>query len=185
MHKLRKFRQEKKITLQQLGDVIGKPREFIYQLEKGLRPLQPPIAQKLADFLQIPIDVLYGEDSIKVSKYLYTTLQNIVSIFNQKGIKYDNYQNNEFETEIYYYDKALFPIISAISTPQKLNIKDFEVLKEITDMMIINKEQNFDFDLLNGINKFNQPPIETFNKRIDRIIELIKEYKIEIKGEEK
>jgi len=60
--KIKKHRKEKKLTLEQLGNIVGTKKEYIWQLEKNLIK-QPSgrLVQKLALALNVDSDYLLDE----------------------------------------------------------------------------------------------------------------------------
>lgn len=67
MNRLKELRQEKKLTQQELADIVAVTKRTYIYWEKGDRQIKPDKAQKLADFFEVSVGYLLGySDKIKV-----------------------------------------------------------------------------------------------------------------------
>lgn len=58
---LKKLREERKMTQQDLANAIGVDRSLIAQVERGSRLPSIPIGKKIADYFGISLDELISE----------------------------------------------------------------------------------------------------------------------------
>ena len=90
--KIKRFRNERKLTMQQLADLSGKSKGYISMLEKGInpqtkKPLEPSLEaiQSIAKALGIDLDELISdtEDVIKLPKITNDTIEKITTTVQQ------------------------------------------------------------------------------------------------------
>ena len=59
-NRLKEIRKEKRLALKELGEQVGMPNNTLSQYETGKREPKLETWQKLADFLNVPVDYLLG-----------------------------------------------------------------------------------------------------------------------------
>ena len=59
-NRLKEIRQEKRLTLEQVGKGVGLSTNAISRYERGVREPKLETWQKIADFLNVPVDYLIG-----------------------------------------------------------------------------------------------------------------------------
>lgn len=92
MNKLKELRQEKKLTQQELADIVGVSKLTILRWEKGDRQIKPDKAQQLADYFGVSVGYLLGYEAIPEYN------QFIDKIANLSGL--DEYQKLKFNLKI-------------------------------------------------------------------------------------
>jgi len=65
--RLKKLREEKKMTQAELGNKIGVSGATINRYEKGFRQPDPEMLSKIADFFDVSVDYLLGRDDDTVN----------------------------------------------------------------------------------------------------------------------
>ncbi|MEY8462150.1 helix-turn-helix transcriptional regulator [Streptococcus merionis] len=60
---IKQFREAKKMTQQELADLVGIRRETIARLEKNLYNPSLDIALKLAEIFQVPVETLFQRNT--------------------------------------------------------------------------------------------------------------------------
>ena len=134
--KIKYFRKERKLTMQQLGDLSGKTKGYISMLEKGVNPqTKKPIVpslesiQSIAKALSIDLDELISdtEDVIKLPKITNDTIEKITTTVQRL--------NKENQNKTYKYAKNLLQFQNR--TVQEVSIK--YKLKELTEIFVTEK----------------------------------------------
>lgn len=134
--KIKHFRNERKLTMQQLGDLSGKTKGYISMLEKGInpqtkKPIVPSLTtiQSIAKALSIDLDELISdtEDVIKLPKITNDTIEKITTTVQQL--------NEENQNKTYKYAKNLLQFQNR--TVQEVSIKYKP--KELTEIFVIEK----------------------------------------------
>ena len=134
--KIKYFRNERKLTMQQLGDLSGKTKGYISMLEKGVnpqtnKPIVPSLEaiQSIAKALSIDLDELISdtEDVIKLPKITNDTIEKITTTVQQL--------NEENQNKTYQYAKNLLHFQNR--TVQEVSIKYKS--KELTEILVTEK----------------------------------------------
>lgn len=134
--KIKYFRNERKLTMQQLGDLSGKTKGYISMLEKGVnpqtnKPIVPSLEaiQSIAKALSIDLDELISdtEDVIKLPKITNDTIEKITTTVQQL--------NEENQNKTYKYAKNLLQFQNR--TVQEVSIKYKP--KELTEIFVTEK----------------------------------------------
>ena len=115
MNNIKKIRLEKKMTKGEFGEMFGVSRAYIYQIENSIRPISKKVAEKISQKLNIPIDEIYGAESIKTGKLLSSSLYNLVEYFIHKEIKLEDYGDDDEHILNFEYDKELLKLLSKLS----------------------------------------------------------------------
>lgn len=63
MERLKKLRKENKITMRELGGVLGLSETAIYYYETGKREPDQATLKKLADYFNVSVDYLLGRET--------------------------------------------------------------------------------------------------------------------------
>ena len=134
--KIKYFRNERKLTMQQLGDLSGKTKGYISMLEKGVnpqtnKPIVPSLEaiQSIAKALSIDLDELISdtEDVIKLPKITNDTIEKITTTVQQL--------NEENQNKTYKYAKNLLQF-------QNRTVKEVAVKykpKQLTEIFVTEK----------------------------------------------
>ena len=134
--KIKRFRNERKLTMQQLADLSGKSKGYISMLEKGInpqtkKPLEPSLEaiQSIAKALGVDLDELISdtEDVIKLPKITNDTIEKITTTVQQL--------NEENQNKTYKYAKNLLQF-------QHRTVKEVAVKykpKQLTEIFVTEK----------------------------------------------
>lgn len=134
--KIKHYRTERKLTMQQLGDLVGKTKGYISILEKGVnpktkKPLEPSLEaiQSIAKALGVDLDELISgtEDVIKLPKITNDTIEKITTTVQQL--------NEENQSKTYKYAKNLLQFQNR--TVQEVSIEYKP--KELTEIFVTEK----------------------------------------------
>ena len=191
---LKKIRNSKGLTQQEIADYLNTSPQYIAQMENGVRKISKKFAQKLSNYFNVSIDYLLGSEAFKSAEHLNTTIFNLCDFFSNKGININNYQENDYDTLEYDFDKELLSLLKNLHNYHKITPEDISFLKLLSDM-IIEKNTNpslifqglyteplseKDKIILNNREKYI---IDTFNNKIDNLKEYLESYKIKIKDD--
>lgn len=134
--KIKQFRLEKKLTMQQLADLSGKSKGYISMLEKGInpqtqKPIEPSLEaiQSIAKSLKVDLEDLISdtEDVIRLPKLNNSVVENITDTVTKL--------NEENQNKTYQYAKNLLHF-------QNRTIKEVSVQyrpKELTEILVTEK----------------------------------------------
>lgn len=134
--KIKQFRIEKKLTMQQLADLSGKSKGYISLLEKGInpqtrKPIEPSLEaiQSIAKALNVDLEDLISdtEDVIRLPKLNNSIIKKITNITKQLNIENQN--------KTYQYAKNLLHFQNR--TVQGVSIKYKP--KELTEILVTEK----------------------------------------------
>ena len=134
--KIKQFRLEKKLTMQQLADLSGKSKGYISMLEKGInpqtqKPIEPSLEaiQSIAKSLKVDLEDLISdtEDIIRLPKLNNSLVENITDTVTKL--------NEENQNKIYQYAKNLLHFQNR--TVQEVSIKYKP--KELTEILVTEK----------------------------------------------
>ena len=134
--KIKQFRIEKKLTMQQLADLSGKSKGYISLLEKGInpqtrKPIEPSLEaiQSIAKALNVDLEDLISdtEDVIRLPKLNNLIIKKITNITKQLNIENQN--------KTYQYAKNLLHFQNR--TVQEVSIKYKP--KELTEILVTEK----------------------------------------------
>lgn len=67
--KLRRMREERGLTLQQLADAVGITKPYLWQIENGKRRLSYALAVKIASVLETTPDEVFLADELTKSEH--------------------------------------------------------------------------------------------------------------------
>ena len=139
-NRIRELRQQKHLTLQELGDKLGLANNTLSQYETGKREPKLETWQKLADFFNVAVPYLQGFSKIKN----YDELNDLSKIYEfAKKNKLDTFEEsaNFYKTENLNHFKNLYNLIEADDFQHSLgskklydiatNINDYSILDEI------------------------------------------------------
>lgn len=134
--KIKSFRKERNLTMQQLGDLAGKSKGYISILEKGInpqtkKPIEPSLdaIQNIAKALNVDLEELISdtEDIIKLPKITNDTIEKITTTVQQL--------NEENQNKTYKYAKNLLQF-------QNRTVKEVTVKykpKQLTEIFVTEK----------------------------------------------
>lgn len=134
--KIKSFRKERNLTMQQLGDLAGKSKGYISILEKGInpqtkKPIEPSLdaIQNIAKALNVDLEELISdtEDVIKLPKITNDTIEKITTTVQQL--------NEENQNKTYKYAKNLLQF-------QNRTVKEVTVKykpKQLTEIFVTEK----------------------------------------------
>lgn len=134
--KIKQFRIEKNLTMQQLADLSGKSKGYISLLEKGInpqtrKPIEPSLEaiQSIAKALNVDLEDLISdtEDLIRLPKLNNSIIKKITNITKQLNIENQN--------KTYQYAKNLLHFQNR--TVQEVSIKYKP--KELTEILVTEK----------------------------------------------
>lgn len=134
--KIKQFRIEKNLTMQQLADLSGKSKGYISLLEKGInpqtrKPIEPSLEaiQSIAKALNVDLEDLISdtEDVIRLPKLNNSIIEKITNITKQLNIENQN--------KTYQYAKNLLHFQNR--TVQEVSIKYKP--KELTEILVTEK----------------------------------------------
>lgn len=134
--KIKQFRIEKNLTMQQLADLSGKSKGYISLLEKGInpqtrKPIEPSLEaiQSIAKALNVDLEDLISdtEDLIRLPKLNNSIIKKITNITKQLNIENQN--------KTYQYAKNLLHFQNR--TVQEVSIKYNP--KELTEILVTEK----------------------------------------------
>lgn len=134
--KIKQFRLEKKLTMQQLADLSGKSKGYISMLEKGInpqtqKPIEPSLEaiQSIAKSLNVDLEDLISdtEDIIRLPKLNNPLVEKITNTV--KKLNKDN------QSKTYQYTKNLLHFQNR--TVQEVSIKYKS--KELTEILVTEK----------------------------------------------
>ena len=134
--KIKQFRLEKKLTMQQLADLSGKSKGYISMLEKGInlqtqKPIEPSLEaiQSIAKSLNVDLEDLISdtEDVIRLPKLNNPLVEKITNTV--KKLNKDN------QSKTYQYTKNLLHFQNR--TVQEVSIKYKS--KELTEILVTEK----------------------------------------------
>lgn len=134
--KIKQFRLEKKLTMQQLADLSGKSKGYISMLEKGInpqtqKPIEPSLEaiQSIAKSLKVDLEDLISntEDVIRLPKLNNSLVENITATVTKL--------NEENQNKTYQYAKNLLHFQNR--TVQEVSIKYKP--KELTEILVTEK----------------------------------------------
>lgn len=134
--KIKQFRIEKNLTMQQLADLSGKSKGYISLLEKGInpqtrKPIEPSLEaiQSIAKALNVDLEDLISdtEDFIRLPKLNNSIIKKITNITKQLNIENQN--------KTYQYAKNLLHFQNR--TVQEVSIKYKP--KELTEILVTEK----------------------------------------------
>jgi len=134
--KIKQFRIEKKLTMQQLADLSGKSKGYISLLEKGInpqtrKPIEPSLEaiQSIAKALNVDLEDLISdtEDVIRLPKLNNLIIKKITNITKQLNIENQN--------KTYQYAKNLLHFQNR--TVQEVSVKYKS--KELTEILVTEK----------------------------------------------
>ena len=90
-NRIRELRQQKHLTLQELGDKLGLANNTLSQYETGKREPKLETWQKLADFFNVSVPYLQGFSKIKT----YDELNDLSKIYEfAKKNKFDRFEES-------------------------------------------------------------------------------------------
>ena len=134
--KIKQFRLEKKLTMQQLADLSGKSKGYISMLEKGInpqtqKPIEPSLEaiQSIAKSLKVDLEDLISdtEDVIRLPKLNNSLVENITDTVTKL--------NEENQNKTYKFAKNLLQFQNR--TVQEVSIKYKP--KELTEIFVTEK----------------------------------------------
>ncbi len=134
--KIKQFRIEKNLTMQQLADLSGKSKGYISLLEKGInpqtrKPIEPSLEaiQSIAKALNVDLEDLISdtEDLIRLPKLNNSIIKKITNVTKQLNIENQN--------KTYQYAKNLLHFQNR--TVQEVSIKYKP--KELTEILVTEK----------------------------------------------
>ena len=134
--KIKQFRLEKKLTMQQLADLSGKSKGYISMLEKGInpqtqKPIEPSLEaiQSIAKSLSVDLEVLIRdtEDVTRLPKLNNSIVEKITDTVQKLN------KNNQ--SKIYQYTKNLLQFQNR--TFKEVSIKYNP--KELTEILVTEK----------------------------------------------
>lgn len=101
--RLKQLRQEKRMTQEELGKILGKSKNNISQYETNKRQADDETKKQLAQFFNVSIDYLIGYSDIRNSNEL-KKLSSILSNPNIKAVlqDYDNWSDEDKKEHIAY-----------------------------------------------------------------------------------
>lgn len=68
---IRHYRRQKGMTQQDLADAIGRSRSIVAEYELGTTGVPQPILWKIARHLNVPVDVLFEEETVSTNEDTY------------------------------------------------------------------------------------------------------------------
>ena len=134
--KIKQFRLEKKLTMQQLADLSGKSKGYISMLEKGInpqtqKPIEPSLEaiQSIAKSLNVDLEDLISdtEDVIRLPKLNNPLVEKITNTVRKL--------NKDNQSKTYQYTKNLLHFQNR--TVQEISIKYKS--KELTEILVTEK----------------------------------------------
>ena len=134
--KIKQFRLEKKLTMQQLADLSGKSKGYISMLEKGInpqtqKPIEPSLEaiQSIAKSLNVDLEDLISdtEDVIRLPKLNNPLVEKITNTVRKL--------NKDNQSKTYQYTKNLLHFQNR--TVQEVSIKYRP--KELTEILVTEK----------------------------------------------
>ena len=134
--KIKQFRLEKKLTMQQLADLSGKSKGYISMLEKGInpqtqKPIEPSLEaiQSIAKSLNVDLEDLISdtEDVIRLPKLNNPLVEKITNTIRKL--------NKDNQSKTYQYTKNLLHFQNR--TVQEISIKYKS--KELTEILVTEK----------------------------------------------
>nr|DAR05173.1 MAG TPA: Repressor protein CI [Caudoviricetes sp.] len=134
--KIKQFRLEKKLTMQQLADLSGKSKGYISMLEKGInpqtqKPIEPSLEaiQSIAKSLNVDLEDLISdtEDVIRLPKLNNPLVEKIANTVRKL--------NKDNQSKTYQYTKNLLHFQNR--TVQEVSIKYKS--KELTEILVTEK----------------------------------------------
>lgn len=134
--KIKQFRLEKKLTMQQLADLSGKSKGYISMLEKGInpqtqKPIEPSLEaiQSIAKSLNVDLEDLISdtEDVIRLPKLNNPLVEKITNTVRKL--------NKDNQSKTYQYTKNLLHFQNR--TVQEVSIKYKS--KELTEILVTEK----------------------------------------------
>ena len=134
--KIKQFRLEKKLTMQQLADLSGKSKGYISMLEKGInpqtqKPIEPSLEaiQSIAKSLNVDLEDLISdtEDVIRLPKLNNPLVEKITNAIRKL--------NKDNQSKTYQYTKNLLHFQNR--TVQEVSIKYKS--KELTEILVTEK----------------------------------------------
>ena len=134
--KIKQFRLEKKLTMQQLADLSGKSKGYISILEKGInpqtqKPIEPSLEaiQSIAKSLNVDLEDLISdtEDVIRLPKLNNPLVEKITNAIRKL--------NKDNQSKTYQYTKNLLHFQNR--TVQEVSIKYKS--KELTEILVTEK----------------------------------------------
>ena len=135
-NKIKQFRLEKKLTMQQLADLSGKSKGYISMLEKGInpqtqKPIEPSLEaiQSIAKSLNVDLEDLISntEDVIRLPKLNNPLVEKITNTVRKL--------NKDNQSKTYQYTKNLLHFQNR--TVQEVSIKYKS--KELTEILVTEK----------------------------------------------
>lgn len=182
MNKVKELREQNKLSKRELGRLCGVSDAYIYQLEKGERPLSKNIAQKLAQFFQVSTDEIYGTQMIKNAQNFSKSLTNLIDYF--KASDYSNKRATEINddnSDDIAWDLSLFDLISGINNI--CSLENYHLLQSLIDIFVQQRKvkdiMGFKELVRTELNKSDQAKLEQFNFSIDQYIKMLQELKVE------
>jgi XRE family transcriptional regulator, master regulator for biofilm formation len=67
--RIREYRENKKMSVQELANRIGVSRSYLSRMETGERPIKTDILEKVSTVLEVPIEDFYPDDQKKIIKH--------------------------------------------------------------------------------------------------------------------
>ena len=134
--KIKQFRLEKKLTMQQLADLSGKSKGYISMLEKGInpqtqKPIEPSLEaiQSIAKSLSVDLEDLISdtEDVTRLPKLNNSIVEKITDTVQKLN------KNNQ--SKIYQYTKNLLQFQNRIFKEISIKYKP----KELTEILVTEK----------------------------------------------
>lgn len=134
--KIKQFRLEKKLTMQQLADLSGKSKGYISMLEKGInpqtqKPIEPSLEaiQSIAKSLSVDLEDLISdtEDVIRLPKLNNSIVEKITDTVQKL--------NKDNQSKIYQYTKNLLQFQNRTFKEVSIKYKP----RELTEILVTEK----------------------------------------------
>ena len=180
------------MSLEELGTLIGKSRQYIFYIESNRAPLPEKYAKIFASYFKVTVDEIYGTQVIKNATDIVMTFRNMIDYFksNPSLLKSNESRNdNDFYCDM--LNEKLFNLLSKMA--EMVDDLDYTFLEHFLNAQKYKKTECKQYELY----KMNIPQIDknppqslklkanNYNYQIDQLIEILNNYKIQIKGEEK
>lgn len=164
---IKRIREERGMTQKQLADKVGISGAFMSLIEKGTNKPSDENLKKIANALDVPVEILKKPKQIKPSTQLINLL---IELTRQGKIKWKSETKDLYDEILSYEDEAYSTIVNGnkyfiVIHNVDLNIKDPEYLEEDYEQLFDNAL--YSINLSNG----DEQLIASF---IDDAIELTK-----------
>lgn len=182
---LKKFRLQKGLSLEDLGRLINKSRQYVYYIESNRAPLPDKYAKIFADYFNVTIDEIYGTQVIRNATDIVMTFHNMIDYFKNNPQLLENDKGKDDND--FYCDRLnqkLFNLLSKMS--DMIEDLDYSFIELFIDTQKFKKTECKQYELhKSGVLGYDFPmpqnleqKAKNYNYQIDQLIEMLNNHKL-------